>query len=347
MPIPEGVHAVKAGKKTYYYWHPNRGTSFAGSPVPLGSDHTDPLFWERLAKAQGDDGTLKPGSFAALIAEYKSSKKYLNRRDETRRNYDNYLDRIKETWGDLPVEGLTVAGIYKLRNKFEDTPVAANHLVSILSTILKWGLGHGYGTINPAREIMKLEIDDEENAKPWPEDAYEYVLAHAQERIRRAVYLARACGQRRSDIVKFGRRHRKEDGIAIKIGKLRDKDHVIPLMAHQLEEIDSWSCTDTGPWVTAETGGYMSGDNLQSTLNRFIAKHPKLEGLTLKMHGLRANAAIDRKLAGAENRAIGANLCMTTATVERYIKHIDNLKLARTVRDQMEAAKVLQRTGES
>lgn len=156
------------------------------------------------------------------------------------------------------------------------------------------------------------------------------------------MYLARACGQRRSDIVKFGKRHRQDDGLAVKIGKLRDKDHVIPLMAHQLVEIDSWSCSDTGPWVVAESGGRMTGDNLQSTLNRFVAKHPKLRGLTLKMHGLRANAAIDRKLAGGENRAIGANLCMTTATVERYIKHIDNLKLARTVRDQMEAAKVLQ-----
>jgi hypothetical protein len=342
MPVPEGVHAVKAGRKTYYYWHPNRGTAFAGKPIPLGTDHTDPEFWERLNKARGDDGTLKPGSFDALIAEYKKSKKYLNRRDETRRNYDGYLDKISAAWGDMPVAGLTVAGIYKLRSKYENTPVAANHLVAILRTMLKWGLAHQYGTSNPAREIEPLEIDDEQNAKPWPEEAYLYVLEHAPERLRRAVYLARACGQRRSDIVKYGRRHRKDDGLAVKIGKLRDRDHVIPLMAHQLEEIDSWTCTDTGPWVTAENGGYMTGDNLQSTLNRFVAKHPKLKGLTLKMHGLRANAAIDRKMVGAENKAIGANLCMTTATVEKYITHIDKLALARAVRDQMEAAKVLQ-----
>lgn len=347
MPVPEGVHAVKSGMKTYYYWHPNRGTEFAGKAVPLGTDHTDPLFWEKLNKARGSDGTLKAGSFNALIAEYKRSKKYLKRRDETRRNYDGYLDKIADAWGDMLVSGLTVAGIYALRSKYENTPVAANHLVAILRTLLKWGLAHKYGTINPAREIEALEIDDEESAKPWSDFAYQYVLAHAPERLRRAIYLARASGQRRSDVVKFGKKHRQDDGLAIKIGKLRDKDHVIPLMAHQLKEIDSWSCSDTGPWVVAESGGYMSGDNLQSTLNRFIAKHPKLKGLTLKMHGLRANAAIDRKLVGAENRAIGANLCMTTATVERYIKHIDNLQLARGVRDQMEAKKVLQFAGKS
>ncbi len=347
MPVPEGVHAVKAGNKTYFYWHPNRGTALARKPVPLGTDHTDPLFWERLKKARGVEATLTAGSFDALIAEYKKSLKYTKRRDETRRNYDGYLAKISAAWGELPVDGLTVAGIYKLRAQYESTPVAANHLVAILRTLLKWGLAHGYGKTNPAREIENLEIDDEQNAKPWPDEAYQYVLEHAPERIRRAVYLARACGQRRSDIVKFGRRHRQEDGLAIKIGKLRDKDHVIPLMAHQLAEIDSWSCSDTGPWVVGENGGLMTGDNLQSTLNRFIAKHPRLKPFTLKMHGLRANAAIDRKLVGAENKAIGANLCMTTATVERYIRHIDKLLLARGVRDKMEAAKILQGPGKA
>lgn len=342
MPVPKGVHAVKSGRKTYYYWHPNRGTAIAGKPVPLGTDHTDPEFWERLSRAKGEDGTTTPGSFDALIAEYKRSRKYRNRRDETRRNYDGYLDKISAAWGGMPVDGLSVAGIYKLRAKYENTPVAANHLVAILRTMLKWGLAHGYGTINPAREIEALGIDDEQNAKPWPEDAYLYVLKHAPERLRRAVYLARASGQRRSDIVKFGKQHRQDDGLAVKIGKLRDKDHVIPLMAHQLKEIDSWSCADIGPWVMSENGKRMTGDNLQSTLNRFVSKHPKLRGLTLKMHGLRANAAIDRKMVGAENKAIGASLCMTTATVERYIRHIDKLALARTVRDQMEAANVLQ-----
>jgi hypothetical protein len=49
----------------------------------------------------------------------------------------------------------------------------------------------------------------------------------------------------------------------------------------------------------------MSGDNVHSTLNRLIAKTPTLRGYDLKMHGLHANTEIDRKLAGAEDRAIG------------------------------------------
>jgi hypothetical protein len=63
------------------------------------------------------------------------------------------------------------------------------------------------------------------------------------------------------------------------------------------------------------------------------------------MHGLRAMAACDRKLEGAEDRAIGASLCMSVSMVQRYTKHIDNELLARGVRDKMQAKTVLQFNG--
>lgn len=336
MPVPEGVHAVKSGRKTYYYWAPNRGTEFATKPVPLGTDHTDPKFWEKLKAARGDDDTAAAGSFNALIAEYRKSPKFTKRRPRTRDHYKRQLTIIAGAWGELAVKGLTVAGILALRATMEETPTAANHLLSMLRTLLGWGLTHGYGERNPANDVEPLEIDDVESAKPWPEWAYRMVLEIAPERLYRAVFLGRACGQRRSDLVLFGKRHRKEDGIAIKIGKLRDKEHIIPLMTDQLSEIDAWSCSDTGAWIQSVRGGRMTGDNLQSTLNRLVEKTPELKGQTLKMHGLRAMAAIDRKMIGEENRAIGASLCMTTQTVERYIKHIDTLALARRVRDGLE-----------
>lgn len=337
MPVPEGVHAVRSGKKTYYYWAPNRGTDFATKPVPLGTDHTDPEFWKKLEAARGDDGdAVAAGSFKALIAAYKKSPKFTKRRPRTRDHYTRQIEIIAETWGKLQVKDLTVAGILALRATKEKTPVAANHLLSMLRTLLGWGLTHGYGERNPANDIEPLEIDDVESAKPWPEWAFRRILQIAPERLYRAVYLGRACGQRRADLVLFGKRHRKADGIAIKIGKLRDKEHIIPLMKDQLAEIDAWSCSDTGAWVQAVRGGRMTGDNLQSTLNRLTKATPELKGITLKLHGLRAMAAIDRKMIGEENRAIGASLCMTTQTVERYIKHIDTLALARRVRDGLE-----------
>jgi integrase len=310
--------------------------------VPLGKDATDPEFWVALKRAQGDDGTLKPGTFNALIAEYRASSKWQKLRQRTQEHYSHQLERIADAWGELAVDGLTVKGIFALRAKYEATPVAANHLVSVLRTLLGWGLEHGYGSRNPANDVNALEIVDEEKAKPWPEWAYQLVLAGAPEHLQRAAFLGRATGQRRSDLVKLGRRNRVEDGLAFKIGKLRDKEHFIPLTPGQLKVIDAWSCSDTGPWIVSPTGSTMSGDHQQSSLNRYIAKTPKLQGLGLKLHGLRAMAAIDRKMLGLENKAIGKNIGMSAGMVERYTSHIDGVALARGVRDKMHAAEILQ-----
>jgi hypothetical protein len=48
-------------------------------------------------------------------------------------------------------------------------------------------------------------------------------------------------------LVKFGRKHGRANGLQIKVGKLGDKDHFIPLKASELTEIDSWSCSEQGP----------------------------------------------------------------------------------------------------
>lgn len=338
VPLPKGVHAIKAKRATYYYWSPNRGMAYAPKPIPLGKDPSDPEFWQRLRAAQEASGKLDAGTFRALIADYKASKKWERLRARTQAHYLHQLNRIEAAWGELPVAGLTVNGIYKLRAGFDATPVAANHVVSMLRTLLAWGLEHGYGERNPAIEITPIEIVDEENARPWPEEAYRVAVASAPEHIRRAVYLGRATGQRRSDLVKMGRKNRVGDGILFKIGKLRDREHFLPLTADQRSEIDSWSCSDTGPWIVSPTGKAMTGDHLRASLMRFLAKTPSLKGYDLELHGLRAMAACDRKMLGIDNAAIGKSIGMSTGMVERYTKHIDQQALARQVRDRLERA---------
>jgi site-specific recombinase XerD len=336
--LPEGVRGVKRKGATYYYWAPYRGTAAATKPIALGKDSSDPEFWAKLRELQGDAGKMEAGTFRKLIADYTASGIWDSHKERTRVHYRHQLSRIETAWGDLPVEGLTVDGIFKLRAGLERTPVAANHLVSVQRTLLGWGLSHGYGTRNPANDVEPIAIRDEQNAKPWTEAAYALVLAKAPEHIRRAVFLGRATGQRRSDLVKLGKKNRRDDGIAFKIGKLRDKEHFIPLTRKQLEEIDSWSCSDTGPWIVSPTGRPMSGDHLQSSLGRFVAKVPELAGVEVKMHGLRAMAACDRKYLGADDAAVGKSIGMSTAMVARYTKHIDQQRVARDVRDGLERA---------
>jgi hypothetical protein len=46
-----------------------------------------------------------------------------------------------------------------------------------------------------------------------------------------------------------GGKQRRAGGLQVKIGKLHDKDHFIPLKDSELAEIDSWSCSGPGPWI--------------------------------------------------------------------------------------------------
>jgi len=331
--LPGEVQRVRAKGRDYYYWAPNRNTSYAGKRVPLGRDPTDPEFWRKiefLRSKGGGEPEVRPGSFAALIRAYVSSPEWQILRPRTHEVYQISLDRIQERWGDLPVQGTTARDIYRLRDEFSATPVAANHLVSVLRGLLTWGIPRGYCERNAASDVLAIGILDQEITRPWPESAWKIVVAEGPEHLRRAAILGRACGQRRSDLVKFGRRHRRDDGLEIKIGKLRDKRHFIPLRQSEIVEIDSWSCSDTGPWIVSPRGKAMSGDHLAASLGRFVADHDELraqEGLT--PHGWRAMAVCDRRIDGLTHQEIAAQLGMSLPMVMRYSKHIDQELLAR------------------
>ena len=177
--LPAGVHVVRSKGRNYYYFSPHRGTSYAGKRIALGTEPSDPAFWEALKLARGDRPDIKPGTFAALITAFRNTKneKWRGYSENTRQNYNISLDRIEAAWGSLPVGGLTAIGIYRLRDQFATTPVQANHLVSVLRTLLALGIPRGYGERNPALEVVAIDILDEQNARPWPEDAFRLVLA--------------------------------------------------------------------------------------------------------------------------------------------------------------------------
>lgn len=329
--LPNGVHRVKSKGRVYFYFAPGRGTKSAGERVSLGTDPTAPEFWAKLNEAHGTaPETIKAGTFAALIRDFKMSADWNRLRLNTRRDYSIYLNRIERAWGVLLVSGLTAVGIYTLRDQYASTPVAANHLVTILRSLLAWGVKRGYHDRNPVIDVTPIEIFDVKGARPWPEVAYEIVLQRAPEAIRRTAILGRACGQRRSDLVQFGRKNRRDDGIDITIGKLRDRRHFIPLKKAELAEIDSWSCSETGPWIVSARGEPLKGPALGELLDEFVGRTGELSPYgPIKLHGLRAMAVCDRRLEGLEHQEIAAQLGMSLQMVMRYSRQIDQEALAR------------------
>ena len=233
-------------------------------------------------------------------------------------------------WGTLALGDISRAGVYALRDGMRDTPVAANHLVSILRGFLEWCAARGLIAANPARGIKPLPVDDD-GARPWPEEAYRFVLAYAPDDLRRMAILGRATGQRRSDLVRMRPADRRDIGIDVLVGKRRDKPHWVPLTAAFIAEIDGWGAPVMTPYLLSTAGRRYTGDHLNSRWNRWRsspAAEP-IRDVELTIHGLRATAVVDRRLLGLTHQDIAAQLCMSLQMVMRYSRFADQEALAR------------------
>ncbi len=343
--LPKYVQTVKrkrGGKviKTDYYWAPGRGTKRAGQRVKIPYEPREPEFWAMAKRLEsGETGPAK-GTFEALIADYRGSPGWGCLRPATKADYEIYLDRILKAAGDRQVAELTKPAIYDWRNRMASTPVAANHQLSILQTIVEFAVESGYRDDNPVIGIRKLRIATK-SARPWPENGYRFVLEHAPADLRRMAVLGRATGQRAGDLVRFGPRQRYQDGFKFKISKLGDKEHFLALTQAEIAEIDSWSVGPLDLYIKSPRNKPYTADHLNTRWNWWRGR-PEADAIReeiMTIHGLRATAVCDRRMKGTDHQIIGDELGMSYDMVKRYSKHIDQANIARVGRDAREHEK--------
>ena len=338
--LPAGVHRVrKPNGRTYFYYQPERGTKTAAKRISLGKDPLDPQFWTKLKAAQGAD-PLTPdrgGTFGELIAEYRMSQAWGWLKERTRKDYSRYLDQLSTIAGDRLVRELTRADIYQLQDSMSATPVAANHMVTALRTLLEWSVPRGYREDNPASGIKKMKSDSS-GASPWPDDVWRYVVEHAPQDLKRMAYLGRVCGQRREDLVALRGTNLLDDGIKLAISKLRNKMHFVPLGREEVAEIRRWGVQELEYFLLSPAGKPYTGDGLNSRWNRWLKSDDArpLAGNKLTIHGLRATAVCDRREAGTPDGGIADEIGMSVAMVSRYARFADKTASARASRDRRE-----------
>lgn len=338
MSLPEGVQTVKKPSgKVYYYWAPKRGSKTAGDRVPLGTDTRDPDFWATLRKAQGTAGPAK--TFARLIDDFRNPEnpEWKRLRPATQKDYGSYLDLLLREAGDRLVSAMTKPDLYKMRDGMSATPVAANHMLSIMRTIIEWGTARGYRDDNPAIGIKPLVIEPA-GAEPWPETGYSFVMARAPTDIKRMAFLGRATGQRAGDLVRMKPSHLEADGIYVWIGKRREKKHFVPLKAVQVAEIKSWGVSPLDLFLKSARNKPYTATHLNSRWNRWrdLDDAKLIEGMKMTIHGLRATAVADRRREGASDGGIADELGMSVAMVHHYSRFADKAGIARASRDRRE-----------
>lgn len=304
-------------------------------------DPDSPRFAEAYQRAKGGDERepARPGTMAALIAEYRQSAEFTTLGSEaTKRNYLYYMTLLVEDHGDKLVAALDTPTVYRERDKFADKPGKANNWVARLNTLMKFAVKRGYRKTNPAAEIEPLPLGERE---PWPAEVLELALAKATPMTRLAIVTGLCSGARIGDAIKM--RHNWHDGQIMQFKTGKNKSEVaVPMHPMWLDELAKHE-------RKAMTILYdRSGNPFKNTkaLQERVRDLMKLIGYSgYSFHGLRKNAACYLAELGLSDTEIGAIVGMTPQTVRHYTKRSRALMIARGAADRITKGDVIPFSG--
>jgi integrase len=319
--LPKGVQRVvkrrRDGTEVIHYY-----LRFPRTKLP---DPSDPGFLAAIARARQATGDApKPGTFAALVLDYKRSPGYLRLEPNTRKQYDRDLERVREL-GPVPVADIKRRDILTLRDALAlHKPQAANHLVMVLSVLMGFAVEREWREANPLARIKRIKGGE---YKRWPEAAIQYALEHLAEPFRRAVLLALYTGQREGDCVAM--KWSQYDGSAIAVVQEKTGAAVwVPCHRVLRQELDRWRTEATAETVLVNHRGEPWRKGSFATRFCTVAgEHIPLEGLVF--HGLRKAAAARLAEAGCSTHEIAAITGHASlGMVEHYTKEADQRRRA-------------------
>jgi integrase len=341
--LPAGINAVRARGKSYYYFHPARGTPQAVQAIrvpgePMNADGSLNMgWWETYRTLAGEAQPAAPrGTFGVLIESYQQSPEWDGLKPRTREEWKRHLNHVRAAWGNLQVAGVQPKHVLALRDTQKNKPANANNLMRALSSLLGWSVPRGWRTDNPCREIQKLKIG--EGYAPWPWEAIEHFAVNARKDLWEAAALALFSGQRLADVLKVKWSDIKDGLICVRQGKT-GKSVWVPVhrrLAAILAEMPRISVhvltSSRGrPWSVS---GFKAswGDEL----NRPVMSGHRERRLVF--HGLRKSAVVTLLEAGATDAEVSAITGQSREMVTHYSRQVNQRKLAAAAILKWEAA---------
>jgi len=239
-----------------------------------------------------------------------------------------------ESFAGAPIALVTTKAIKVLRDRKVNTPEAANSRIKYLRGVFGWAIEAEVDgvTCNPARDVKYLK-GNVDGFHAWTLEEVEKYEAHhkAGSKARLALALLLYTGQRRSDIVTFGRQHVRDGWLRFTQFKNRNRKPVrleIPVLPALAEIIE---ISPTGDLTFLETEFKKS-----FTANGFgnwFRKRCDEAGLNhCSAHGLRKAAAARLAEIGCTDREIMAITGhVTSKEVDRYTRGAAQRRLAGNV----------------
>jgi integrase len=164
----------------------------------LGHDREAAL--ERLQERPGGANPHRPDSLSWLITAYLERPEFrLKLAPRTQALYRQYLDEMRERYGDRPFRSVDAQTVEEIKATFADRPRKANQMLGLLRLLLGYALKLGLVRANAALRPGMLPTPPRQAV--WSEEEEDAFLATADPRIGLAFQLMLYTGQRPSDVL--------------------------------------------------------------------------------------------------------------------------------------------------
>ncbi|MBC6943791.1 MAG: hypothetical protein DWB45_13890, partial [Xanthomonadales bacterium] len=198
----------------------------------------------------------------ALIDAYKASRHYQTKRPATKKGYDHLLAALIRWAGDTPIAAITAPRVQVLYESLYDrTPGRANHLITMLRTVMAYAVRMGKLPTNPVSKPRLM--GNRPRHQVWPESGMEAAVRAADamgyHSLGTAVMMAFFLAQRPTDVREMTRAsyrdgkfifRQSKTGAAVDVPAVAELQRRIAAELARHDHLTILICETTGrPWT--------------------------------------------------------------------------------------------------
>src|SRR6266436_1486512 len=272
--------------------------------------------------------------YFAECAEYKrlDARTQHVRRQILESTFDEPIAPVSSKYfRDFPLSRMTADAVEVLRDRKIDTPESANARVKAMRQVYKFGVKKKLAPGNLARDVEYFKSGST-GFHPWtPEEVQQFEEYHpVGSKARLALALMLFTGQRRSDIIRFGKQHAKGGKLTFTQHKGRNrkpKRLTLPILPALQRIINNTTCGDltflVNDWGRPFTDAGF-GNKFRDWCNQAELQH-------CSAHGLRKAGATIAANNGATSRQLMAIFGWDSLKqAEVYTRTVDQVRRSET-----------------
>jgi integrase len=261
---------------------------------------------------------------AGLVDAYRASPEWRSLSGATQRDYNKFLPRFRDDYGDRHVATFPREAVFKLRARYAEVSNRhGNKAVATLSVLMTWGMNHGWRRDNPALKPGRLRTGG--GYRAWNDIEIEQFLAASPSYMRLACLLALGTGQRGADLVRMTWASYRDGMIEVVQQKTGERVW-IPVHGRLAEALDAAERTAI-TILTTQAGRPYTVSWFQHDVSHWVER-AALRGLVA--HGWRATALTWLAEAGCTPHQIASiSGHKQLSMVEGYTREANKKTLAR------------------